>query len=282
MARRPRYALALLAIAGNCLAAEPASAVTFERITIPADAARPGVPALSAFLARPASTTPTPAIVALHGCSGLVGPQGVLLPIYRDWAERLVAAGYAVVFPDSFASRGLGAQCTVKNRTIVPRDRAGDAAAAAVWLQSQMQIDAKRLALMGWSHGGSSTLSTVRSSPAVAGADFRAAIAFYPGCSGFARTPAWRPRLPLTILMGADDDWTPAAPCRELGQRERVRYIQYPGAYHAFDHPNLPVRLRTGLTYSVKGDGIAHVGTNAAARAAAILEVEKILAAALK
>ena len=142
---------AALALAVSAVAS--AQALTFERVAIPADASA-ATPALTAFMAKPASGGPVAAIVALHGCSGLIGPQGNVLPIYRDWAERLVAAGYSIIFPDSFGSRGIGAQCTVKDRQILPRDRAGDAAAVARWLAAQPAIDGKRMALMGWSHGG--------------------------------------------------------------------------------------------------------------------------------
>jgi dienelactone hydrolase len=273
--------IASLGLAG--LTPSTALALTLERITIAADPTLATSAPLIAYLAKPASANiPTAAIVGLHGCSGVVGPAGKILPIYLDWAERWVAAGYAVIFPDSFGSRGIGPQCTVKERQILPRDRAADAATAARWLQSQATIDPKRLALVGWSHGGSSTLWTVRPEAAIGANDFKAAIAFYPGCSVLAKQRGWQSRLPLTILMGAADDWTPAVPCRGLGTRPNVRYVEYPDAYHAFDHPNLPVRVRTGLTFTAKGDGIAHIGTNSAARAAAISDVERILAAALK
>ncbi len=281
MTRRLVLTLALALCCAHA-PAFPAVAVTFDRVSIPADLHVPAMSTLSAWITKPESGTPVATIVGLHGCSGLIGPRGNVLPIYRAWAERLVAAGYAVIFPDSFGSRGIGAQCTVKERQLLPRDRAGDAAAVARWVASQSALDAKRLALIGWSHGGSSTLWTVRQNLAMGDNDFRVAIAFYPGCSAIEKIGLWRPRLPLAILMGAADDWTPAEPCRALGRRVNVRYIEYADAYHAFDHPDLPVRVRTGLTFTANGDGVAHVGTNHAARTAAITEVEAILAAALK
>lgn len=137
--QRRAAVVAFRALFGLVLAAltfAPAEALTLERITLPIDAAIPATPALTAYLARPDTAKPAGAVVALHGCSGLVGPKGDVLPIYLDWAERLAASGYVVIFPDSFGSRGLGAQCTVRERAILPRDRAGDAAVAARWLQT--------------------------------------------------------------------------------------------------------------------------------------------------
>lgn len=271
----------LIAVISSILTAVVAHAEAPSPIVISVDTKSAGPSPLNAWLAKPKAGGKRPAIVAMHGCAGVTGPRGSLLPIYRDWADRLTGEGYAVLFVDSFGSRRIGPQCAVKERQIIPRDRAADAIAAATWLGQQPDIDASRLGLIGWSHGGSTTLWAVDSQGAKPAADFKVAIAFYPGCAVQARQQTWDTRMPLTILIGAADDWTPPEPCRALGQRTNVRYFEYPGAYHAFDNPNLPVRVRTGLTYTAKGDGVAHVGTDPAARAAAIHEVVTTLREAL-
>ena len=44
--------------------------------------------------------------------------------------------------------------------------------------------------------------------------------------------------------------------------------MTYPGAYHDFDHPSLPVHMVEGLgVHRVRGRGQVHTGTNPAARA---------------
>ncbi len=65
-------------------------------------------------------------------------------------------------------------------------------------------------------------------------------------------------------------------------QAEPVRYVEYPGAYHDFDAPNVPIRVRTGLAMTANKSGQAHVGTDPAARAAAIDKVMRLLSAAFK
>ena len=89
---------------------------------------------------------------------------------------------------------------------------------------------------------------------------FSAAVALYPGCA--ARFGGWRavphageggpvtsyvgvykPVAPLLILIGENDDWTPAEPCRKLTEIARraghpVSIKVYPGAHHAFDSKN--------------------------------------------
>jgi dienelactone hydrolase len=255
-----------------------ADANEFTRVDITSPLAGKGP--FTAQLLLPDGAGPFPAIVALHGCGGLFAPSGKMQSRETDWARRLVAAGYVVLLPDSFAARGLREICTVKARTIHPRDRADDAAAAAQWLAAQPFVDQSRLALIGWSNGGSTVLWTMRPNFLAEAADFKVAIAFYPGCRVTAKQAAWRPRAPLTILIGSADDWTPAAPCRDLAKRDRVRLIEYPGAYHDFDAPNSKVRVRRNV--ALTRSGTAHVGTNPAARAAAIEEVMATLENALR
>ena len=93
----------------------------------------------------------------------------------------------------------------------------------------------------------------------------------------------WRARLPLLILIGAADDWTPAPPCQALAAAgaaagDRVSITVYPGAYHDFDHPNLPVRVVKGLAFAGSGNGTAHTGTDPAAREDALKRVPAFLA----
>jgi len=54
---------------------------------------------LKGFLYRPEGNGPFPAVVALHDCDGLAGRRMPLARRYRDWGERLVAAGYGEYQP---------------------------------------------------------------------------------------------------------------------------------------------------------------------------------------
>lgn len=230
--------------------------------------------AISALFALPSGTAPFPAVILLHGCGGRDRANGTLTARHEEWAELLLARGYAVLLPESFASRGQGSQCAVRDRGILPwRERRADAAGARDFLQRQPGIDPARIALMGWSHGGSSVLASADLS------GITAFVAFYPGCSRALRTGDWVPAAPLLLLIGDADDWTPAHPCRALAAAggPRVSFVEYPGAYHGFDAPGETVRLRTGLAFSVRGDGTAHVGTNPAARADALRRVPAFL-----
>ena len=72
---------------------------------------------LIAHLFRPEGDEPRPAVVMLHGCSGLLGKNGRLLSIYGAWASEFLKAGYVVLVVDSARSRGFGETCSANAAT---------------------------------------------------------------------------------------------------------------------------------------------------------------------
>ena len=253
------------------LAAPSARGEAPQRLTVPS---RDGT-ALDAVLLMPKGEGPHPAVILLHGCGGRDARSGALDRRHADWAERLAGAGFVVLLPESFAARGQGPQCTVRDRRILPwRERRADALGARDWLAGQSFVRAEAIALMGWSHGGSTVLA------AADAPGFTGFVAFYPGCSRALRAGSFAPAAPLLLLMGEADDWTPPGPCRALAEQAgpAVTYVGYPGAYHGFDAPGTRLRLRSGLAFTVRGDGTAHVGTDPAARADALARVPSWLA----
>ena len=242
---------------------------------------------LRGWLYTPETPGPHRAIVALHGCAGLLGKDGLPSARHADWGERWAKAGYIALFPDSFGSRDLGPQCKNEDRKVSPaRERVEDANSALLFLTKRADVDPRQITLVGWSNGGSSTLYAVqpKNSPAKVNgpADFARAIAFYPGCRIPLKSGHWRTRLPLLVLIGAADDWTPAAPCSDLidgakAKNEPAEIVTFPDAYHDFDHPDLPVHIIEGLAFTASGEGRAHSGTNPEARAQAIDRVTRFL-----
>jgi len=259
--------------------ATPSGASAAEQVDIPqADVTLHGV------LFRPDGAGPFPGVVALHGCESLIRGTGKLAPIFAAWGERLAAAGLAVVFPDSFGSRGLSTQCRVRERKVrSERERVADADAARRWLESQPWTIKDRVSLLGWANGAVASLWAVRprTVPRDGTSDFRSAVALYPGCRRLAEA-AWSARIPTLILVGRADDWTAATTCEQMvagahGRSALASLVVYPGAYHEFDRPDYPIRELSGLANTVDGSGKAHVGTNAAARADALARVPQWL-----
>ena len=135
-------------------------------------------------LSKPAGNGPFPAVVILHDCSGL-GPRSSGMA-WR-WSSELTPLGYVTIWPDSFASRGRpkGVCTDASPPRVTYAQRASDANVALAHLKSLSFVDATRIAVMGGSHGGTSTLATIADTPENAGrADegFAAAIALYPSC----------------------------------------------------------------------------------------------------
>jgi dienelactone hydrolase len=248
------------------LAASPASA--FEKVAFPS---RDSV-GLVGWLARPAGAGPFPVVIGLHGCAGLYTRSGAVGARESDWSERLTAAGYAVLLVDSFGPRGIKALCNERERALTPAGRARDAFAAIDWLDKQSFAMKQRIALIGWSNGGSTALR-------VAGAPeakrLRHVIAFYPGCRVILKR-GWQAQTDTAIFQGLADDWTPAAPCEELARSGGARVVGFTGAYHDFDHPSLPLRERKAA-YSQRPDGMVTIGSDPKARADAIDAVMAIL-----
>ena len=244
-----------------------------------------GEAALNAVLYRPAGSGPFPVVVGMHGCSGMLNSSGQIVRRFADWGERLSKEGIAVLFVDSFTPRGLGSQCNVRDRKIrSDRERVTDAYLARRWLQSQSWAVKNRVSLVGWANGAAGSLWAVRPRvlPRDGMPDFRSAVAFYPSCRRLSAA-AWSARIPTLILMGRADDWTSASVCEQMvagarGRSAQASIVVYPGAYHEFDRPDYPVRVITGLANSADGSGRAHVGTNEAARADAIMRVSEWLA----
>src|ERR1700735_1373663 len=67
---------------------------------------------LTAYLSRPEGDAPRPALVMMHGCSGLVTNKGRIMGLYRAWMRALVVQGYSVLVVDSATSRGFGQTCS--------------------------------------------------------------------------------------------------------------------------------------------------------------------------
>jgi dienelactone hydrolase len=240
---------------------------------------------LRGVLYKPGGEGPFSAVVALHGCGGLGNRAGPIQPRYQEWGEKLSAAGFAVLFLDSYGSREMGSQCRARETKVrAAHERVADADAARRWLLEQSWVVRERISLLGWSSGAVAVLWAVRPRGArtESATDFRSAAAFYPGCRRL-RITAWSARVPTLVLIGAADDWVPARDCDQMvrgarGRSARASIIIYPGAYHEFDRANRPLRELNGLTFSADGSGRAHVGTNPAARADAFRRVPQWLA----
>jgi dienelactone hydrolase len=229
-----------------------------------------------------------PAVVFLHGCSGMFDRStGLISRLERDWASVLNGDGYSVLMVDSFRPRSIDQTCApaTYNPAVVAA-RPKDAYGALYYLQNQSFVRGDRIALIGWSAGGGTVLRTI---PQQSGGrpaslpqgDFRAAVALYPAlCSDQREAASWTSNIPLLVLFGAADVWTPLAPCQNfiagaLARGSRIELHTYPGAYHAFDAPDRS--LRRLPQYTTTAGVVPIVGTDLAARRDAFAQVQAFL-----
>src|SRR5436190_19884598 len=91
-----------------------------------------GATPLDGYLYRPAGEGRYPAVVGLHGCSGMFSrATGGIGPLYREWAGELTRRGYVVLLVDSFRPRRHGETCSIDGFDLdLYRKRPRDAYAA--------------------------------------------------------------------------------------------------------------------------------------------------------
>ncbi|MHC2282227.1 dienelactone hydrolase [Bradyrhizobium diazoefficiens] len=114
--------------------------------------------------------------------------------------------------------------------------RISDIYGTAEYLRKRPYVAKDQLGLLGFSHGAWTIMKAVQVKYQLKLFGVRGAVAYYPYCN-----PKLDDKInvPLLVLIGEDDDWTPAPLCRELqaalSKVTPVEMIFYPGADHAFD-----------------------------------------------
>jgi dienelactone hydrolase len=248
---------------------------------------------LKALVFHPTNTSTTQTkrgtVIALHGCDGLYAEfdarNGKLNARHHAMAELLLADGYTAVFPDSLTPRGAVEVCTQKasERTIDQNQRRADVLATLAWVALQPWAMPERIALLGWSHGGSALLAATDASRA----DVRSqnvkpalAVAFYPGCAASLKS-GYQVSAPLVLMLGEKDEWTPPEPCIALGKAAAAEVNVYADSHHGFDEPIGEVKLYSQVPNSNNpGQGV-RAGHNSAAREKSYARLRVLLAKAV-
>lgn len=230
MVSRTLTTVVLAFLLGGAQNAEAGENVRYPNVVLPGIMIEPAT--VRSEIYRPPGNGPFPAIIVLHGCGGHDAH-------HERWAERLVTWGYVAIVVDSFASRGHGSICKETN-AVTPEVRISDIYGTAEYLRKLPYIDKDRMGLLGFSHGAWTIMKAIQEKYQLKLFGIRTAVAYYPYCNPKLDV---RIDIPLLVLMGEDDDWTPAALCRELQADEAVKkgtpveMVFYPGAYHGFDRP---------------------------------------------
>jgi carboxymethylenebutenolidase len=233
-------------------------------------ASRDGKTELIAYLFKPVTAGPHPAIVMLHGRGGAYSSNkpGVmaadnLSARHRLWGEFWAARGFVALHVDSYGPRGYAQgfpkhsyssrPVSVDEQSVRPLDAYG----ALDYLRTRRDVIADRIGAQGWSNGGMTLLAAmgvhaprvapdkadrVRLAAPTPQSDFRAALAQYPGCTVQRKQADYKPYAPLLLLVAADDDEVSPKVCTALAAQLKqggsdFDWVMYEGAHHGYDDP---------------------------------------------
>jgi len=179
-----------------------------------------------------------PALIILHGSGGVRAVRELA------YARQFNDLGIIAVVADSFSGRGITS--TVRDQDqISSYDMLVDTAAIARMVARDPRVDPKRIGLIGFSKGGTSTIKAALQSYIVPLAKhefgFSLLIALYPWCGDMPHdfSPA---DSSLYMLLGEDDTYSGTESCREYAFRLKeaggsVVLKTYPMAKHDWDTP---------------------------------------------
>jgi dienelactone hydrolase len=195
----------------------------------------PGSESILGALLKPSGAGPFPAVIIAHGCFGIEAN-------HHDWARRLNEWGYVAFIVDSFTTRNESSVCESPKK-VSPRTRANDIYGAAAHLRQKAFVDPDSIGMIGFSHGGWTALYVAQEylPKKVNESPFQAIVAFYPWCE---KRNLKQTNVPLLILAGTSDTWTPVDRCRKMIKSQRANFkknillIEYDNAYHGFDDPD--------------------------------------------
>jgi dienelactone hydrolase len=193
-----------------------------------------------------ADTGALPAVILLHGSSGITGMED-------GWIRLLNDMGVATFMVDSFTGRGITS--TVNDQAQLGRlAMVIDAYRALELLGQYRGIDPAKIAVMGFSRGGQAALySSMRRFQRMylksSVAPFAAHVAFYSPCNTRYLDDDDVAHSPIRLFQGDADDFVAVAPCQAYVERIRksngdAALTVYTGARHIFDNPGLNSPLR--------------------------------------
>jgi dienelactone hydrolase len=205
---------------------------------------------IKTWVQTPEGAGPFDTVMLVPGCNGLDTHGWAQM---QTWAAWLLRLNYAVVMIDSFTPRNVTNTCG--NGEIVPGQlHAADMYTAAAYISRLPQFRGRKIGAMGFSHGGWGVLEAasdrisaiveLRARLAREHIGIAAFVSVYPACYRHVRASF---AAPLLIIIGENDDWTPALACERLAAYPHLlgpelRLKVYPRAYHVFDVDKPPRR----------------------------------------
>lgn len=246
---------------GIFMSASAKAASLPERVTF---ASADGHTTLVGYVFKPEAphAAKTPAVVMMHGRAGAYSSAAdgrydasTLSKRHQEWGHLWAQQGYLAILVDGFGPRGYphgfprfsydSRPEALNEVTVRPLDAYG----ALTYLRTRRDVIGDRVAVQGWSNGGSATLATMSGTSAGVTAPtpatgFRGALVFYPACALKGQFPdGIKPYAPVRVFQGSADEEVSPKRCAELVAKSRahggdIEFQLYPDATHDFDDPN--------------------------------------------
>lgn len=195
----------------------------------------------------PEGNGPFPAVLLMHACFGNLGHVD-------RWARTLQSRGYVAVVINSMAARGLDGHfdnvAVCSGLVLRPADRARDITIAIEKLGRLERVDSRRIALVGFSHGGWTVLeylgrpggADLGEAATRARESVRSVAVVYPYCGGDveAGLDRWPRDVHLLMLLAENDRTVGTARCERVASEQTARGYDvslhvYPGVEHGYD-----------------------------------------------
>jgi dienelactone hydrolase len=254
--------------------------------------------------------TKVPAVILVHGSGGISGAADT-------WARELNAMGIAAFILDTFSGRGIVSTVADQSQ-LNSLAMMVDSYRALGLLAAHPRIDAKRIAVMGFSKGAVASVYSANERfhrmYAAQGTEFAAHIGLYTPCNVEYQGDDKTTGKPVRLFHGIADDYVPIGPCRTYVERLKktgsdVRLTELADAHHAYDNPAIPVptifaanqttrnctlkegnngsilNVKTGKPFDLSDACVEkgpHVGYNAAAHQATLAGVREFLKTVFK
>ncbi len=203
---------------------------------------------LPARLFVPAGNGPFKAVVAMHGCGGLMLDSATVATEFVSYGKALADSGYVALFLDSFSPRGIyDGVCNDSTKINEAVARVQDAYSGLTYVKALSNVKGDSVAILGWSNGGSAAMSAIANTnnPVAWSSSFKftQALIYYPGCGlrnqyGGYTAGSWKPYAPTRVMIGSLDSFTSGCQkrvTRGIALGGDVQITVYSGAQHGFN-----------------------------------------------
>ena len=216
---------------------------------------------LRGYAALPDGSEPSPAILVMHSALGVA--HGVNEPVARKLAKR----GYVAVCTDMYGAHLEGAPVEDAGGAYAENlaDPVKQRARTVAWFDrvaARPDVDAERIAAVGFCYGGTTVLELARS-----GANVTAAVSYHGILNTHARAEPGAVKGHVVAYCGAGDPYAPLEDVDNLRQEmldagvANYQVTVFGGAAHGFTDPESEVLQLEGVRYDALANDLSWNGT---------------------